>query len=387
MSDNRTSSTLAGVGSGAASGAGIGTSITPGVGTAVGAIAGAILGGVTGNVTARENEKRRKEEIERIQKREDSAQRRSAMDSMAAGIDPRLAGVTPAGSAGVAPIQNPMPSMAEMTSAVGATSNTISEQIRQKGEVSNFLASKYQEYLQAAEINLHTIDSQINDTIDKASTTFDSSSDIVSKYDNQYTSRTSDMLRDLSSSRTVDSRVYDKFEELKRASNRKKDASRTALLQAWEDTKQSRQTASFSGEIGLSSLGASASLGATAEFGGSSSESGNTSAEDLAEKEKASETGRSEAGEKSHQRELTDEEISELASELSYAIMSSISRQNSFRYTERDIASRAEWSRLLMSLYLRKSRYEKAASKHPSEFFQEFYDDSYQMFNKLKFPR
>lgn len=132
MSDQVTSSTLAGAGTGAASGAGVGTSISPGIGTAIGAIAGGILGAVSGNKKAKGDIKAREEEVARVQQREDTAIRRATTDSLAAGVDPRIQNQAPpsAGSAGVEPYQS-ADYMNDMVAAGGQLSQAFQSRMNE----------------------------------------------------------------------------------------------------------------------------------------------------------------------------------------------------------------------------------------------------------------
>ena len=140
-------STENGILAGALGGASAGTSVSPGIGTIIGAIAGGVLGGVSGNAQYEQNKKERQAEIERLQKREDTAQTRAAIDSLSAGIDPRLAGVNPAQSSGVAPIQSALPDVNQIPQQMSAFGNTLSDIRKQKGEIGTLLGAKFQDYL------------------------------------------------------------------------------------------------------------------------------------------------------------------------------------------------------------------------------------------------
>lgn len=104
---NTSAGALGGGLAGAATGAEIGSFGGP-VGSAIGAIAGAIVGGVAGGKKARADYENQQEEARRVEKREDSAIRRSVIDSQLAGIN--VASDTPptgAGASSVAPVQTP----------------------------------------------------------------------------------------------------------------------------------------------------------------------------------------------------------------------------------------------------------------------------------------
>ena len=169
----QTSSTAAGGMSGAAAGASVGSVAGP-VGTAIGAIGGAIIGAVAGKKQYERQRKDREKEINRIESREDTAIQRATADSLAAGIDPRIAGTPPTGSpANEVPVVD-APATGEILSngiSAGATSAgmqlTQDFQTQQKIHA-DLLGTASQLYTQLGNqyaLNVNESDRQINGLI------------------------------------------------------------------------------------------------------------------------------------------------------------------------------------------------------------------------------
>ena len=113
---------------GALSGAAIGASISGPLAPVGGAI-GALVGGVGGAIASKKQAEVREKEVERVEKREDSARTRAMLDSYMAGIDPRTAGqeISPASSASVPLVDQPNFSATPPTAACLFTLSDISQ--------------------------------------------------------------------------------------------------------------------------------------------------------------------------------------------------------------------------------------------------------------------
>lgn len=383
-------STENGILTGALGGASAGTSVSPGIGTIIGAIAGGVLGGVSGNAQYEQNKKERQAEIERLQKREDTAQTRAAIDSLSAGIDPRLAGVNPAQSSGVAPIQSALPDVNQIPQQMSAFGNTLSDIRKQKGEIGTLLGAKFQDYLIQGEQLISQVDGQINDTIERSATLFEGSSTDVKKFDKSYTDKIQDVTKYLTAKRSVSSEVYDKWRELKSAKGSARKSKQTAFQKAVDMSLDARLkadiNASASASLNPLNIGGSASVGASAEYGGSLSRSTQQNLTENSEKGNEFGDDKEKSGEKSKSRELSKEQMEEFLNDYSLSVLESLSSENGFKYSEKDISTRQEFGRLLMSLYLRKARYMDLVNINQMQFMDKFYPQVYELYDKLKFP-
>lgn len=144
MADNKQKATTAGgitgAASGALAGAGVGASIS-GPAAPIGGAIGALLGGVAGAVKGRYDAEQADAERNRIEKREDNARTRAVLDSLNAGLDPRIQdkGVEPASSASVAPpTLNPVETGITDSFNVGSTALLQSLEREQQLELSVF---------------------------------------------------------------------------------------------------------------------------------------------------------------------------------------------------------------------------------------------------------
>lgn len=129
---------------GAGAGASVGSAIAPGIGTAVGAVGGALIGGIGAAIKAKKDREAKLEETQRVERREDTAISRATIDSLRAGIDPRVNGSAPpqAGSASVAPQQ--FPNFGEsLTSGLASGSDVINRSYTAQQQQDNLRLDYY----------------------------------------------------------------------------------------------------------------------------------------------------------------------------------------------------------------------------------------------------
>lgn len=156
---------LGGALSGAVGGATLGSTAGP-AGTLAGGIIGAIASGASAAFKASADEKRRNEEVKRLERREDNAQRRAVADSLAAGIDPRTLDkpINPANAQSVEPYQE-LEQSSNIGDAFSAASNVLNNRFINESRIQdsaiNSLTEAYKERKVAAQNGLNETDSEI----------------------------------------------------------------------------------------------------------------------------------------------------------------------------------------------------------------------------------
>ena len=156
---------LGGAISGAVGGATLGSTAGP-AGTLAGGIIGAIASGASAAFKASADEKRRNEEVKRLERREDNAQRRAVADSLAAGIDPRTLDkpINPANAQSVEPYQE-LEQSSNIGDAFSAASSVLNNRFINESRIQdsaiNSLTEAYKERKIAAQNGLNETDSEI----------------------------------------------------------------------------------------------------------------------------------------------------------------------------------------------------------------------------------
>lgn len=146
QSDARKSGALTGGLTGAGTGAAVGSAFGP-IGSAAGALLGGVTGAIAGSKQADAQYEQRKEEVNRVEEREDTAIRRATQDSLIAGVDPRGSETPPAaGSASVAPIDLERPS--DNLAKVGSTlQSALSSRIDLEAKTAETLHQSWRSYV------------------------------------------------------------------------------------------------------------------------------------------------------------------------------------------------------------------------------------------------
>lgn len=241
---NTSAGALGGGLAGAATGAEIGSFGGP-VGSAIGAIAGAVIGGVAGGKKARADYENQQEEVKRVQAREDSAIRRSVIDSQLAGIN--VASDTPpagAGASSVAPVQTPE-TLSDIVKAGDNLASTLMKrtQLEQQQNLSAFelLFKQYDKIQQDSYQNLLDSQKELDDLTYKFRQNYTTENQLQSETDEKLFNSTQRLNEKLHSASFTD-------EEIKYW--------RDNFISKSEEKTESKEKTGMSGDFGGALIGA-----------------------------------------------------------------------------------------------------------------------------------
>lgn len=409
---NTSAGALGGGLAGAATGAEIGSFGGP-VGSAIGAIAGAVIGGVAGGKKARADYENQQEEVKRVQAREDSAIRRSVIDSQLAGIN--VASDTPpagAGASSVAPVQTPE-TLSDIVKAGDNLASTLMKrtQLEQQQNLSAFelLFKQYDKIQQDSYQNLLDSQKELDDLTYKFRQNYTTENQLQSETDEKLFNSTQRLNEKLHSASFTD-------EEIKYW--------RDNFISKSEEKTESKEKTGMSGDFGGALIGALdnflqrsntftetrpfAETGETAggvaqnkegetkrkkqgdkrekRFKGGLSYSGEDSTSDTNSYQYERKSGDKDRDER-HANTLSDSEINTLISLYQKETLKKTINSNKTSFQGYDLDARLKYVENYNYLFNKRNEFHRRATMTPTEYIAPRWDATKELIKLLNFNR